>query len=407
MTATGDTSGLAAGLVADDLPAPTVQCHAANLMPLPGEQGERLGCVWFGGTQEGVADISIWFSHRSPGPAGGWSAPVRLSDDAERSEQNPILFNAPDGSLWLLHTAQRSGHQDTALVRWRRSTDGGATWSEPAQLFPDAGIFVRQPVIVTPSHWLVPIFHCRTTPGVRWSGDHDDSAVMVSTDQGRTWVERPVPGSLGCVHMNIVAGHPSKGQPGEFFAFYRSRWADHVYRSASTDGGLSWSAPRPTELPNNNSSIQVVRLTQGPYAGQLAMVFNAVSAAQATERRVSLYDEIEGESEDGHDAAYAAAPAGGRSAFWGTPRAPMTLALSDDDGLTWPLRVDLETGDGYCMTNNSAEQRNRELSYPSLVQSADGTLHVAYTHHRQRIRHLALSPEWLTLNLRAQRPAAA
>lgn len=395
MSATGDTAGLAPGLVADDLPAPTIQCHAANLMPLPDDDGGSLGCVWFGGTQEGVADISIWFSRLT---ADGWSAPARLSDDAERSEQNPILFNAPDGSLWLLHTAQRSGHQDTALVRWRRSTDGGATWSEPAQLFTDAGIFVRQPVVVTPTHWLVPIFHCRSTPGVRWSGDHDDSAVMVSTDQGRSWSEHAVPRSLGCVHMNIVAGHPTKGQPGEFLAFYRSRWADHVYRSVSTDGGLSWSAPQPTELPNNNSSIQVVRLAQGPFAGQLAMVFNAVSAAQATERRVSLYDEIEGEGE-GADAAYAAPPVGARTAFWGTPRAPMTLALSADDGLTWPLRVDLEVGDGYCMTNNSAEQRNRELSYPSLVQTADGMLHVAYTHHRQRIRHLALSPEWLNQHL--------
>lgn len=394
MSASGDITGLAPGLVADDLPAPTVQCHAANLMPLP---DGRLGCVWFGGTQEGVADISIWFSRLT---TDGWSAPARLSDDAERSEQNPILFNAPDGSLWLLHTAQRSGHQDTAIVRWRRSTDGGANWSEPAQLFPGAGLFVRQPVVVTPTHWLVPIFHCRSTPGVRWSGDHDDSAVMVSTDQGRSWSEHTVPGSLGCVHMNIVAG----SQPGEFLAFYRSRWADHVYRSVSTDGGLSWSAPQPTELPNNNSSIQVVRLAHGPFAGQLAMVFNAVSAAQATERRVSLYDEIEGEGEDA-DAAYAAASAGSRSAFWGTPRAPMTLALSDDDGRTWPLRVDLETGDGYCMTNNSAAQRNRELSYPSIVQTADGVLHVAYTHHRQRIRHLALSPDWLNQHL--NRPAAA
>lgn len=374
MSATGDVSGLAPGLVADDLPAPTIQCHAANLMPLP---DGSLGCVWFGGTQEGVADISIWFSRRTE---QGWSTPAQLSNDAERSEQNPILFNAPDGSLWLLHTAQRSGHQDTALVRWRRSTDGGVTWSAPAQLFPDAGIFVRQPVIVTPTHWLVPIFHCRTTPGVRWSGDHDDSAVMVSTDQGRTWTERAVPGSLGCVHMNIVPGQAA----GEFFAFYRSRWADHVYRSVSADGGLTWSAPQPTPLPNNNSSIQAVRLA----SGRLAMVFNDISAAQATERRVSLYDEIEGEDDS---ASYAEVPAGTRTAFWGTPRAPMTLALSDDDGLTWPHKLALETGDGYCMTNNSAEQRNRELSYPSIVQTADGALHVAYTHHRQRIRHLVVS----------------
>jgi predicted neuraminidase len=33
------------------------------------------------------------------------------------------------------------------------------------------------------------------------------------------------------------------------------------------------------------------------------------------------------------------------------------------------------------------------------VQTADGMLHVAYTHHRQRIRHLALSPEWLNQHL--------
>ena len=376
----GDTSGLAPGLVADDLPAPTVQCHAANLMPLP---DGTLGCVWFGGTQEGVADISVWFSRRS---AAGWSTPVRLSDDAERSEQNPILFPAPDGTLWLLHTAQRSGHQDTALVRCRRSTDGGATWSAPEQLFAEAGLFVRQPVVVHQGRWLVPVFHCRTTPGVRWSGDNDDSAVMVSSDGGRHWAAHAVPGSTGCVHMNIVKAADGSG----LLAFFRSRWADHVYRSTSADGGLSWSAPVPTAVPNNNSSIQVVRLA----SGRLAMVANPVSAAQATERRVSLYDEIEGEGEgEQAAAAYAAPPAGARTAFWGTPRAPMALLLSDDDGLTWPHRLDLETGDGYCMTNNSAEQRNRELSYPSIVQTPDGSLHVAYTHWRQRIRHLALSEE--------------
>jgi predicted neuraminidase len=373
MSASGDTTGLAPGLQADDLPAPTVQCHAANLLPL---SDGSLACVWFGGTQEGVADISVWFSRQRD---GRWSDPVKLSDDPERSEQNPLLFPAPDGSLWLLHTAQRSGHQDTAIVRWRRSTDGGVTWREPQQLFAGSGIFVRQAPVVTATHWLVPIFRCRTTPGVRWSGDIDNSSVMVSTDQGRSWTEHPVPDSTGCVHMNIVAATQNPG----FVAFYRSRWADHVYRSTSLDG-VSWTAPVPTVLPNNNSSIQAIRLQ----SGRLAMVFNDISAAQATERRVSLYDEIEGEDEAAP--GYAAPGTGARTAFWGTPRAPMTLALSDDDGLTWPYRVNLEVGDGYCMTNNSAEQRNRELSYPSIAQTADGALHVAYTHHRQRIRHLVL-----------------
>ena len=367
-----------------DLPAPTVQSHAANLALLA---DGSLGCVWFGGTQEGVADICIWFSRRAQGTHGTWSAPVKLSDDATRSEQNPILFTAPDGKLWLLHTAQNSGNQDTALVRYRVSDDGGATWGPVGTLFDQAGIFVRQPVVVTrgakQADWLVPIFHCRTRPGERWSGDRDDSAVMISSDQGRHWTEHAVPGSTGCVHMNIV---PAKDGH-SLLAFYRSRWADHIYRSVGTDGGRRWSEPQPTPLPNNNSSIQVTRLA----SGRLAMVFNDISAAQATERRVSLYDEIEG-----GDAAYAAPAATGRSAFWGTPRAPMTIALSDDEGLTWPFKRNIETGDGYCMTNNSAEQRNRELSYPSVVQAADGTVHVAYTHHRQRIRHVCLSEDWIT-----------
>ena len=90
-----------------------------------------------------------------------------------------------------------------------------------------------------------------------------------------------------------------------------------------------------------------------------------------------------------------AAPAA-RKAFWGAPRAPMTLALSTDDGLTWPWQRNLEVGDGWCMSNDSEQGRNREYSYPSLRQDADGTLHLAYTVFRQHIRHVRLQPDWAT-----------
>ena len=376
---------VATGVTVRDLPAAGVQSHAANLMPLA--NGD-LGCVWFGGTQEGLSDISIWFSRLAP-DAVAWSTPMRLSDDPDRSEQNPILFPAPDSTLWLLHTAQRSGHQDTAIVRRRVSTDDGHSWSAPDILVDTAGTFVRQPLVVRPDgRWLLPIFHCRALPGERWSGDDDDSSVLVSEDQGQHWASVRVPDSRGCVHMNIVPGRTAADP---LLAFYRSRWADHVWRSTSHDGGSTWSAPQPTPLPNNNSSIQVTRLK----SGRLAIVFNDISAAQATERRISLYDEIE----DQGDAPLPAPAAGGhedrRRAYWGTPRAPMSIALSGDEGLSWPFQRDIETGDGYCMTNNSAEQRNRELSYPSVTQSADGRLHVAYTRHRQHIRHVELDEDWV------------
>jgi len=113
-----------------------------------------------------------------------------------------------------------------------------------------------------------------------------------------------------------------------------------------------------------------------------------------TERRESLYDELE-DTGEGSQGATVAAPAA-RKAFWGAPRAPMTLALSKDDGLTWPWQRNLEVGDGWCMSNDSEQGRNREYSYPSLRQDADGTLHLAYTVFRQHIRHVRLQPDWAT-----------
>jgi predicted neuraminidase len=369
------------------LPTRTVQVHAANLMTLG--NGD-LGCVWFGGTQEGVPDISVWFSRLAPG-SDTWSAPVQLSDDPARSEQNPVLFPTPGGELWLLYTAQHAGDQDSAEVRLRVSADDGATWGPVRTLFPATdrgGVFVRQPVVVLPSgRWLLPVFSCVTVPGRRWVGDADTSAVMVSDDAGATWREVAVPGSTGCVHMDVVPAGD------RLTAFYRSRWADAVYQSWSDDEGGTWTAPEPTELPNNNSSIQATALADG----RLAMVLNPTRAEAGTPRRLSLYDEIDDEGLAATQGRPEPAPDedGTRRAFWGTPRAPMTLALSADGGRTWPLRRDLETGDGYCLTNNSRDGLNRELSYPTVHQTADGRLHVAFTHHRRAIQHVVVDPAWV------------
>jgi Predicted neuraminidase (sialidase) len=146
------------------LPSPCVQNHAANLHALP--NGDLL-CVWFGGTQEGIPDVSIYMSRLRAGTEV-WSEPEKLSNDPTRSEQNPVLFTAPDGRLWLTYTAQLSGHQNTAIVRRRISSDGGLTWGPIETLFDRAGTFVRQPIVVLPDGaWLCPVFMCRTEPGER------------------------------------------------------------------------------------------------------------------------------------------------------------------------------------------------------------------------------------------------
>ena len=359
------------------LPSPCVQNHAANLMRLP--SGD-VGCVWFAGSQEGKSDISIYFSCLKQAE-NVWSPPIRLSDDTERSEQNPILFPTPAGDLWLLHTAQHAGNQNTSVVKRRISADGGETWGPSEVLIADSGTFVRQPLVVLANGtWLLPCFLCRTAAGIKWLGDHDISVVKISPDEGCTWRDVEVPGSTGLVHMCIVPT-ASAG----LLALFRSRWADCIYQSRSLDNGESWSSPVETVLPNNNSSIQGTALADG----RIALVFNNVRRTATTERRASLYDEIE--DDDTPDMATAqSVPAspGGREAFWGTPRAPVTLAMSEDFGMSWTICADLETGDGYCLTNNSEQQLNRELSYPSVIQADDDSLHVAFTYHRRAIKYL-------------------
>ena len=142
---------------------------------------------------------------------------------------------------------------------------------------------------------------------------------------------------------------------------------------------------------------------------QIAMVMNYASQADATDRRASLYDEIDDEGVKDTDGPVLAEPTfdtDKRTAFWGAPRAPMTLALSDDDGRSWPIAYDIENGNGYCMSNNSRENLNRELSYPSVIGDAEGGVHVAYTWHRQAIKHVHLPGDVLA-RIRAERPTSA
>ncbi len=342
------------------IPTPAVQNHAATLHELP--DGTLLA-TWFGGTQEGVPDISVHLARLEPG-ADRWGAAEVLSDDPTRSEQNPLLW-----------TAQLVGNQDTAIVRRRISRDGGRSWGPIGTLLDTPGLFIRAPIAVArDGAWLLPVWRCTKPEGGAWTGDLDTSSVMVSEDAGATWVEHPVPDSLGAVHMAIVEAGA------DYVAFFRSRRADFVQVARSADG-RAWSAPVPLALPNNNSSVCAARLA----SGRIALVYNHSSRADATGRRLSLYDDIEGGEEEARVS---------EGAFWGAPRAPLTLALSDDGGRTFPHRRNLEEGDGFCMTNNSKDKLNREFSYPSVIQGRDGRLHIAFTFWRQAIKHVTLHEEW-------------
>jgi predicted neuraminidase len=168
-----------------------------------------------------------------------------------------------------------------------------------------------------------------------------------------------VPESTGRVHGSLVPA--ASGE--ELLLFFRSRLADRIYRSRSSLSGEAWTPPEPIHLPNNNSSIQACRLA----SGRLAMIYNRFCFEPDP-----------------------AAPQAWGEANWPRTRWPLSIALSADDGESWPWIRDIDAGFGFCGTANWSS--NGALAYPSLLEGKPGDLHIAYSWGgRAAIRYLCLS----------------
>lgn len=321
--------------------------HAATLAQAA--NGD-LVCSWFNGPGEGEPGTNIVVS-RLPKGAEAWSDPDLVAADPDRSEQNPVLFTAPDGVIWLLHTSNEPHDQKSAHVLARTSDDHGMTWSEPRILFPGPGFFLRNPpLIFDDGSWLLPSYLC--TP----AGEH--SLVAISSDGGGTWSEHELPESLGRVQPSVV-----ERSDGSLSALFRSRAADRIYASVSADRGLTWSVPERTDLPNNNSAVHQLRLADG----RLLLIFNDASLERDQFRWV-------GDPENPRKKAV---------------RTPLTLALSEDDGATWPYRRNLQVAD--------LEYRDAPMgySYPTLLQTSDGRVHAAYSYLRKAIKQVSFDADWV------------
>lgn len=372
------------------LASPMIQNHASFLHMT--DEGALI-CTWFGGTLEGKSDISI-FASVLPEGSDQWGEPQRLSFDPDHSEQNPVLFAAPDGKLILFHTSQPSGNQDECRIRLAEISRDACdptklTASEGQYLDLPRGCFVRAPLVVRDDGaWLLPIFRCIQRPGQKWNGSHDRAAVGISEDGGKTWRLEDIDQSTGCVHMSPVLIGENK-----LAAVFRRRQADSVYRTESGDGGRTWSAPQATDVPNNNSSIAAIRLQDG----RIAMICNPTNAEMSADRRASLYDEL-GEEDDRPDAN----PDGGCVPIWGVPRAPVSVCISADGARSFSQRIVIENGPGTCMSNNSIDGHNKEMSYPWLLEGPDGSLHIAYTYYRRAIKYVRLAPGWANASSSAE-----
>jgi len=167
------------------------------------------------------------------------------------------------------------GHGRGAIVM-KRSTDGGLTWSE------------RLPV---PESWAtsreVPTLHRVVDPqGVRrlilWSGLYP-ARLSVSEDDGLTWSPLAPAGEWGgIVVMSSLFGLETG--PGHYAAMFhddgryftaedrqRSPVTFTLYRTVSTDGGLSWSFPEAV-LARTDVHLCEPGVVRSPDGRQLAVL---------------------------------------------------------------------------------------------------------------------------------------
>ena len=320
--------------------APFRSSHASTVVEL---RGGGLMAAWFGGTEEGARDVAIWGARKSG--TGGWSAPVELAREPNQPAWNPVLFYTRDGTLWLYYKFGPSPMTWTAARR--SSRDDGRTWSAVERL--PAGILgpIRAKPLVMEDGTII-------------SGTSVESYrawaawIERSVDNGGTWAKIgpiAVPRSIprrnfrtdgpavvpGVSEWDFTDGliQPSViGLGGKHVRLYAraTTGIGRICVADSTDGGMTWSEARPTELPNPNSGIDAVALQDG--------------------RIVMIYSHTE------------------------KGRSPLNLAVSRD-GKKWKMFLALETEPG-------------EFSYPNVIQGRNGDLHIAYTWKRQRIRYVNL-----------------
>jgi len=157
-----------------------------------------------------------------------------------------------------------------------------------------------------------------------------------TSDLGKTW-QKTEPlndrNEFGAIQPAILV-HPS----GAIQILCRSRQGK-ITESWSSDGGKTWSAMKVTSLPNPSAGIDAVVLRDG----RALVVYNHTTRG----------------------------------------RSPLNIAVSSD-GKIWKAALTLEDQPG-------------EYSYPAVIQTGDGLVHVTYTWKRKLIKHVVIDPKKLEL----------
>lgn len=307
--------------------APFKQCHASTLVEV---QPGKILLACFGGSAEAQKDVGIWLSTLEGGKI---SQPVAVADGVVNDTLrfpawNPVLFKTRQGKLFLFYKAGPNPREWWGMVK--TSVDEGASWSTAKRLPPGIlGPVKNKPVELDNGTILSPSSVEESTE--RWKVHLERSA-----DQGETWEKIAVDsGSKFDVIQPSILVYPNH----QLQLLCRSKQG-RVVQSWSADGGNTWGPLSGTTLLNPNSGTDAVTLKDGT---QL-IVYNPALP--------------------GKD--------------WFNGRGKLRVAASAD-GKSWKDVAILEDGD------------KEEYSYPAIIQSADGLVHITYTYDRKNIKHIIMN----------------
>ncbi len=295
------------------------------------ETDSGLLIAFFGGEYERHPNVAIYTSRLE---SESWSEPQKVadgwvSDSLSYPCWNPVFFQI-DKRLYLYYKVGPSPTEWWGMQMY--SEDGGQSWSEPSRL-PDGilGPIKNKPVELASGVILSP-------SSVEVTHELWKAHIERSTDRGASWqkIEIPSPDSVKVIQPSLLV-YPD----GRIQALLRSN-QDVLMESWSTDEGQSWSPVQASSVLNPNSGVDAVTLR----SGLKLLVNNPMKSGDSWEvgrNRLFLY------------ASY--------------------------DGENWAEILQLE---------NEAEG---EFSYPAIIQSEDGVVHISYTYNRRKMKHVALTVE--------------
>lgn len=313
------------------LKPPYASNHASFVQDVAG-YGQAM--AWFSGVGEGKADVAIVVARRKSGDTQ-WSDAKTVQLRKDYSNQNPVMYQDTDGTVFLWHSSQGAGSGESDATVWQSSsTDLGETFSADKMIWGEKkgkGRFIKNRVIPQLNGtWLMPMYYQEkpNTASIRTSPSHA---------KGDFWGEIPFNGAGNRVQPSVL--RPVAGQP-RLLAYFRDREAKHVYYAESADDGATWTECEALGIPNNNAGLEPTMLA----GGGVALVSNPVTSG----------------------------------------RALLTIQVSADGKTGWNTTVTLE------------QHSSGEYSYPTLYRdAATGCYHVSYTYLRETVKHVAGDEAWI------------